>query len=264
MANQGYLQCKLLLLLIISLLCSSSCFSQASSVTVSGEEKVELELYYETLCPYCSRFIVKYLNKIFDNGLIDIINLKLIPYGNAKINANGTIKCQHGPDECLLNTIEACAIHVWPDVNEHFPFVYCVEKLVYEGEYIQWGTCFEKLGLDRYPVDQCYASGLGKELELAYAEETNALQPPHRYVPWVTVDGEPLYDDYQDFMSFICKNYKGSPVPTACSELSTGEVIKLNTRNPSSHTVEKIKLTFSWIRSALRTWIQGITAAGVV
>lgn len=48
--------------------------------------------------------------------------------------------------------------------NEHFPFVYCVEKLVHQGDYTQWGTCFEKLGLDRHLVDQCFASGLGKEV----------------------------------------------------------------------------------------------------
>ncbi|KAF5812962.1 putative gamma interferon inducible lysosomal thiol reductase GILT [Helianthus annuus] len=70
------------------------CFSSASPITVTTGDKVELSLYYEALCPYCENFILNYLYKIFDNGLISIVDLKLSPYGNAKIRSNGTIVCQ--------------------------------------------------------------------------------------------------------------------------------------------------------------------------
>ncbi|KAL8094379.1 hypothetical protein AgCh_036055 [Apium graveolens] len=157
-------------------------------------EKVVIALYYETLCPYCSNLIVNYLYKYFEDGLDSISILKLVPYGNAKIKPNNTIVCQHGAMECVLNTVESCAIHTWPDVKDHFPFIYCVESLVYEDNYDQWETCFAKLNLDPKPVMDCYGSGYGKKLELQYAAETDALEPRHTYVPWLVVDGQPLYD----------------------------------------------------------------------
>ncbi|XP_040946699.1 gamma-interferon-responsive lysosomal thiol protein isoform X3 [Gossypium hirsutum] len=79
-------------------------------------KKVHLSLYYESLCPYCRSFIVSQLVKVFNTDLLNIINLRLVPWGNAQyVKPKKTIICQHGEDECYLNTIHACAISIWPD-----------------------------------------------------------------------------------------------------------------------------------------------------
>ncbi|XP_059626435.1 gamma-interferon-responsive lysosomal thiol protein-like [Cornus florida] len=256
------------LLLVTSILTANSCSaSRKISVPSSDQnEKVTLALYYETLCPYCSNFIVNYLTRLFDTGLISVVDLKLVPYGNAKIRSNNTITCQHGPWECLLNTIESCAIHVWPGLNEHFPFIYCIETLVYEGNYTQWESCFEKLGLDQTPITNCYNSGCGKELELQYAEETDNLKPPHKFVPWVTVDGEPLGDDYRNFISYICKAYKSTKVPGACSSLSfkTNPKEKENSILPVCCTEETKNSILSQMRSVIASWIRQVYMAAYV
>ncbi|GAV66567.1 GILT domain-containing protein [Cephalotus follicularis] len=205
-------------IITISLLSCLFLFSSASTNT----DKVALGLYYESLCPYSANFIINYLAKVFeDDALLSILDIHLVPWGNARIRANNiTFDCQHGPSECLLNTVEACAIDVWPELKEHFSLIYCIESLVYEHKYPQWESCFDKLGLDPKPIADCYTSGYGTKLELQYAAETNTLQPPHQYVPWVVVDGQPLYEDYENFVSYICKAYKGTAVLKACSELS--------------------------------------------
>lgn len=63
-----------------------------SSPSIS--QKVTLSLYYETLCPYCADFIVNHLVKVFDGGLTSIVDLRMIPWGNAFIQSDGTFVCQ--------------------------------------------------------------------------------------------------------------------------------------------------------------------------
>ncbi|CAD5167978.1 unnamed protein product [Musa acuminata subsp. malaccensis] len=208
---------RLLLLVFLLHLAVSQRFASSSSSS-SSSPKVSLALYYETLCPYSANFIVNYLAKIFDDGLISIVDVDLVPYGNARIQ-NGTISCQHGPYECLLNTVEACAIDAWPDLNQHFSFIYCVESLVLKRKYLEWESCFSETGLGSHAVSECYDNGHGQELELKYAAQTDSLEPPHRYVPWVVVDGQPLYEDYENFEAYICKAYSGES-PNACSGLT--------------------------------------------
>lgn len=45
----------------------------------------------------------------------DIFVLDYVPWGNAVLEKDGTIECQHGKLECTLNTVEACALHYYPN-----------------------------------------------------------------------------------------------------------------------------------------------------
>ncbi|XP_021909823.1 GILT-like protein 3 [Carica papaya] len=156
------------LLFSLFILSSVSSSPRSSGVFLpSDSDKVSLDFYYESLCPFCARFITKFLVKLFDSDLISIVDLHLSPWGNAKIRGNSTFDCQHGPSECLLNTVEACAIDAWPELNEHFPFIYCVESLMVEGKHTEWKSCFEKLGLDPKPILDCYDSEYGKKVRFS-------------------------------------------------------------------------------------------------
>ncbi|KAL6645751.1 hypothetical protein ACP70R_017359 [Stipagrostis hirtigluma subsp. patula] len=191
--------------------------------------KVDVALYYESLCPYSARFVVNHLAKVLDDGLRPLVNLALVPYGNARVANDGTISCQHGQYECFLNTVEACAIDAWPDLDVHLRFITCVEDLVVKRQHEEWESCFPKLGLDPKPVTQCYKSQHGHELN--YAKQSDALQPPHQYVPWVVVDGKPLVGDYENFEAYVCKAYKGSP-PKVCEGLRL---------TPRAHELDMVK-----------------------
>ncbi|ONI03801.1 hypothetical protein PRUPE_6G283200 [Prunus persica] len=183
-------------------------------------QKVTLSVYYETLCPFCATFIVKNLAQIFDNNLITILNLRLVPWGKASTNSskNSTV-CQHGPDECRLNSVEACAINVLHDVNKYFALIYCIEFLAIEGRQKEWQTCFSSLGLPSKPILDCYKSGNGTKIEQKYANETMHLNPPLKFLPWLVLNNQPIGNDYENFAAYVCKAYKGNKVPLACQSV---------------------------------------------
>lgn len=86
----GFFLCISYLILFLS---SFFLLSSASTSTY-GTHKVSLKLYYESLCPYSANFIVNYLIKLFDDDLISIVDLRLVPYGNARVGRNDSITCQ--------------------------------------------------------------------------------------------------------------------------------------------------------------------------
>ncbi|KAJ8332734.1 hypothetical protein SKAU_G00425230 [Synaphobranchus kaupii] len=84
------------------------CLERNATRPNRAESSVEVGLYYESLCPGCRLFLTQQLFPTW-SMLQDIMNVQLVPYGNAKESFDGKkylFTCQHGEEECLGNMIE--------------------------------------------------------------------------------------------------------------------------------------------------------------
>ncbi|OIW00857.1 hypothetical protein TanjilG_12798 [Lupinus angustifolius] len=93
---------------------------------------------------------------------------------------------QNGPDECQLNSLETCALNIWPDVNKQYALIYCFEFLVIEGRSKKWHNCFDQLDLPEDPILNCLITGNGTQ-------------------------------DFANFTYYVCKAYRGIAAPAACN-----------------------------------------------
>lgn len=99
--------------------------------TKTADDKVLIELYYESLCPYCQSFLLGQVKKAAaTKDLWQISDFRLYPYGNARTVQNGSsysFTCQHGTNECVGNIIEACVINIYDYYTQALPFILCLE-----------------------------------------------------------------------------------------------------------------------------------------
>ena len=132
--------------------------SNLDSLQLEGSSKVTVVMYMESECPSCRRFSTTYLRQVLQApGVGDIIDLKIVPWGNAKVTdftdagkvfnttqqltsileqlqtpwdkrPNLKFDCQHGRDECLGNAWEACLVSTVPRHQDYFPVFDCIES----------------------------------------------------------------------------------------------------------------------------------------
>lgn len=69
-------------------------------------------------------------------------------------------------------------------------------------------------------IQTCAYGPEGVQLHYEYGVKTNSLNPAHRYVPWIVVNGEHSSGSenavISNMVGFICKTYKGSVKIAAC------------------------------------------------
>ncbi|NWX32563.1 GILT reductase, partial [Notiomystis cincta] len=206
--------------------------SRCRSLPQPAAPPVELSLYYESLCPACRDFLV---TKLFSTWLLlpeEMLNITLVPYGNAQErNVSGKLdfRCQHGPEECLGNMIEACLMHEAKIFSSYFPVIFCLESGSSVTKNLEAcplsapcaRQCLQIYApeLDSGRIGACVQGDTGVALMHHNAQLTEALQPPHQYVPWITVNGKHT-DELQaqaeaSLLGLVCHLYQGEK-PEAC------------------------------------------------
>ncbi|XP_070787837.1 gamma-interferon-inducible lysosomal thiol reductase [Pituophis catenifer annectens] len=209
--------------------CSSKEIAQACQVEkhctrlISNTPKadpVSISLYYESLCPGCREFLVLML---FPTWLMlgDIMNITLVPYGNAEEKKEATkwhFECQHGEEECLGNMIEACISHLYP--NFDFLLIFCMESSTDVVTSLPLCLKLYAPNASLADINACVNGDLGNKLMHRNAELTRALKPHHEYVPWILINGEhseKLQTQAQESLfNLVCSLYKGD-LPPACN-----------------------------------------------
>ncbi|KAG1969616.1 gamma-interferon-inducible lysosomal thiol reductase [Pimephales promelas] len=191
------------------------------NVTKPNADKVNVSLYYESLCPGCRGFLAGQLVPTYIM-LSDIMNIDLVPYGNAQEKEDQgkyTFVCQHGEGECQGNMIETCLLDQL-GLDEALLVIFCMESGANVLKAAQPCLGVYKPEKTWDSVMKCVTGDQGNKLMHGNAVKTNALKPPHEYVPWITINGEHTEDLQNKAMnslfSLVCSLYKGEK-PAACT-----------------------------------------------
>ncbi|XP_010178531.1 PREDICTED: gamma-interferon-inducible lysosomal thiol reductase, partial [Mesitornis unicolor] len=149
-------------------------------------------VYYESLCPACREFLVQ---ELFTTWLLlppEALDITLVPYGNAEeknVSGKWQFQCQHGPEECLGNMIEACLMHEAKNFSTYFPIIFCLESGSSVTKNLEACLQIYAPQLDGGRIAACVQGDVGTALMHHNAQLTEALDPPHQYVPWIVING---------------------------------------------------------------------------
>jgi len=174
----------------------------------SAEQKIRIDLYYESLCIYSKRFISENLKPIYEE-IKDVIDIHYIPFGkcsSSNDNGNITFECQHHEPECKRNAFQLCALHfIGPENKDRqSELVFCTMGFTYSYE-----TCAGRSNLNLTAIEECRDGSLGIQLQLAAEEVTKpVVYGKSGYVPTIVFNG--VYDiaDYNAAQENLSKLIK--------------------------------------------------------
>ncbi|EEB20424.1 gamma-interferon-inducible lysosomal thiol reductase precursor, putative [Pediculus humanus corporis] len=201
----------------------------------SGDDRIPVTVYYESLCPDSIAFVTNQLAPAQSTRLKNYMDVQLVPYGKAshsrseENNQKWEFKCHHGPVECYGNKVHGCILKQIPEENDQFKYIDCLMKQakVMRNQY-PLSPCIE--GADLTTVTSCangtYPNAMGANLLAANGDETAKLNPPLTSVPTIvfnrTYNKTESDMAQKNFRKVLCSYLEGEcPVECYISSSST-------------------------------------------
>lgn len=187
-------------------------------------ERLQVEVYYEVLCPDSRYFILHQLFPAWER-VGDIMDIRFVPYGKASHRLSGegeglyNFKCQHGPAECQGNMVHACATQVVQSPSTVLKYIKCMIGDNYSP--LEAGQrCANTVGISWEEVEKCVEGKEGHGLLAKFGDMTHNLQPRVSFIPTIQVDGKQdgQKDMLKNFTKELCRQFKG-PKPANCLEI---------------------------------------------
>ncbi|XP_017476061.1 PREDICTED: gamma-interferon-inducible lysosomal thiol reductase [Rhagoletis zephyria] len=167
-------------------------------------------VYYEALCGDSKHFIIRQLLPAFKQAE-PLMEIQMIPYGKAKTftEPDGTYRfeCQHGSVECEGNMYHACAIEAIESTKDRLNVIACMirdNRAPKEAMH----KCTRQYGIENTDlIQKCFNSSHGGELLKLYGEATEALRPPVKFIPTITLDGSQFRQAtiLKDLLGEVCR-----------------------------------------------------------
>lgn len=201
-------------------------------------DAVDVNVYYETDCPYSQQFIIDEVKPLIDqpNCLAPRVRFHWYAYGMATRDAAGNMNCQHGEDECKGNRVQLCAKQKFgTNARGLTKFIVCHEIEIRDNKMpADDATSVEKCAAEAGFAGQgaelisCSQGSTSVQLAQAAGVETDSKKPA--LVPFANFVGQPELQDYNLFtggvpnalQNAICGQLRetNKPFPDCCNQFA--------------------------------------------
>ncbi|VDP16303.1 unnamed protein product [Heligmosomoides polygyrus] len=181
---------------------------------------VTVNIVGESMCPDTSRFMDNQLMPVYQKYR-NYLKINYHPFGPLKYakcsrTADGIrCKCQHGPEECKKNSLQACIIHYFPD--NYMETLACTQG--YDDFDEVFGSCIASKYAPAMSqkIHTCATSDEGRGYvadhgDVVRRQISNELD----WVPWISIGGRRVTEAEYDLEQVLCKKFF-QPVPPECS-----------------------------------------------
>jgi len=204
-------------LLVIWILYSAWYGSDVSSADAKGK-RVNVTVFYEVLCPDSRSFVLRQLFPTWEK-VSDIMDIHYRPFGKAHVRKAGDsyeFSCQHGPVECLGNTVHNCAVKY---VQSPLPYIKCMMENNYDPMAIG-KQCADMLDINWEVIERCANSNEGKELLARAGGESLGVKHHLSFIPTVALNSDFSEQNLRlkNLLSTVCNAFNG-PRPENCIQV---------------------------------------------